>query len=84
MWARLDDKYGDPTKVTDVIIDAIQNFKTIQKGETKKLPDFITVLEDGYRDLKRLGLEHEITTSAVSTIEKKLPQDIKRDWTIQN
>ena len=76
MWARLDDKYGDPTKVTDVIIDAIQNFKTIQKGETKKLPDFITVLEDGYRDLKRLGLEHEIMTSAVSTIEKKTSREI--------
>ena len=39
-------------------------------------------MEDGYRDLKRLGLEHEITTtSAVGTIKKKLPQGIKRDWT---
>ena len=81
MWTRLDDKYGEPTKVTDVFINAIQNFKTIQKGETKKLLDFITVVEDGYRDLKRSGLEPEImTTSAVSAIEKKLPKYIKRDW----
>ena len=39
------------------------------------------MLEDGYRDLKRLGLEAEITaTSSVSIIERKLPMDIRRDW----
>ena len=39
------------------------------------------MLEDGYRDLKRLGLEAEITTtSSVSIIERKLPMDIRREW----
>ncbi|XP_068712869.1 uncharacterized protein [Montipora foliosa] len=39
------------------------------------------MLEDGYRDLRRLGLEAEITTtSSVSIIERKLPMDIRREW----
>ena len=81
MWARLDRKYGDPTKITDVVINAIQNFKPIREGENRKLLEFITVVEDGYRDLKRLGLEAEITTtSSVSVIERKLPNDIKKEW----
>ena len=34
-----------------------------------------------YRDLRRLGLETEITTTiSVSVIEKALPADIKRKW----
>ena len=81
MWERLDRKYGDPTKLTDVVINTIQNFKSIKEGENRKLLKFITVVEDGYRDLQRLGLEAEITTtSSVSIIERKLPNDIKKEW----
>lgn len=71
MWKRLDDKYGDPAKVADVIIDAIQRTRAIKEGEDKQLVEFIDALEDGCRDLKRLGLEAEITTtSSVSIIER--------------
>ena len=83
MWERLDRKYGDPTKITDVVINAIQNFKSdsIKEGENRKLLEFITVVEDGYRDLQRVGLEAEITTtSSVSIIERMLPNDIKKEW----
>jgi len=81
MWAQLDSKYGDPTKITDIVINAIQNFRPIREGENRKLLEFITVVEDGYRDLKWLGLEAEIMmTSSVSIIERKLPNDIKKEW----
>ena len=81
MWNRLDDKYGDPAKVADVIIDSIRRNKIIREGEDKRLVEFVNMLEDGYRDLKRLGLEAEITTtSSVSIIERKLPMDIRREW----
>ena len=81
MWKRLDDKYGDPAKVADVIIDGIRQTKIIREGEDKRLVKFVNMLEDGYRDLKRLGLEAEITTtSSVSIIERKLPMDIRREW----
>ena len=79
MWQRLDEKYGDPAKVVDVIIDEIKRFRMLREGEDKRFIEFVTLIEDGYRDLKRLGLETEITTtSSVSVIEKALPPDIKR------
>ena len=81
MWKRLDEKFGDPAKVADVIMCAIQNIKPIREGENKKFVEFINVIDDGYRDLRRLGLQKEITTtSSVSIIEKKLPNDVKREW----
>ena len=74
-------KIRRPDKITDVVINAIQNFRPIREGENRKLREFITVVEHGYRDLKRLGLEAEITTtSSVSIIERKLPNDIKKEW----
>ena len=69
MWRRLDSKYGDPAKIADVIIDGIRRTRMIREGEEKRFIDFVTMLEDGYRDLKRLGLGAEITTtSSVSII----------------
>ena len=53
----------------------------LREGEDKRFIEFVTLIEDGYKDLKRLGLETEITTtSSNSVIEKALPQDIKRKW----
>ena len=78
MWACLDEKYGDPAKVTDVIISEIQNFKSIKDGDNHKFLEFISIIENAYRDLCRLGIEHKITTtSLVGIIEKKLPENIK-------
>ena len=81
MWSRLDAKYGDPAKVADVIIDGIRRTRILREGEEKRFVEFVEIVEDGHRDLKRLGLESEITTtSSVSIIEKKLPADIRRKW----
>ena len=53
----------------------------VRDGEKKRFTEFVEIIEDGYRDLRRLGLEAEITTtSSVSIIEKKLPPDIRRKW----
>ena len=80
MWRRLHEKYGDPAKITDVI-NSIQRVKAIKEGEDKRFVEFVEVIESGYRDLLRLGLEKEITTtSSVSIIEKRLPADIRREW----
>ena len=57
MWKRLDEKYGDPAKVADVIIDGIRRTRFIREGEEKRFVEFVVIVEDGYRDLKRLGLE---------------------------
>ena len=66
MWARLDEKCGDPAKVD---------------GDNHKFLEFISMIENAYRDLCRLGTEHETTTtSSVGIIEKKLPENIKDEW----
>ena len=59
------------------IINNVQNFKPIKEGVNRKHLEFISVMENGYRDLKRLGIEQEIKTSMT---EKKLPEDIKNYW----
>ena len=70
MWKRLDEKYGDPAKIADVVIDSIQQVKTIKEGENTRFIEFVEIVDNGYRDLVRLGLEKEITTtSSVSIIE---------------
>ena len=80
MCRRLDETYGDPAKITDVIINSIQRVKAIKEGEDKRFVEFVEVIESGYRDLLRLGLEKEITTTSfVSIIEKRLPADIRRE-----
>ena len=82
MWKRLHEKYGDPAKVADVTIDGIRRTRIIREGEEKRSVEFVEIVE-GYRDLKRLGLESEITTtSSVSIIEKKLPADIRHKWAV--
>ena len=44
--------------------------RIIREGEEKRIVEFVEIVEDGYRDLKRLGLESEITTtSCVSIID---------------
>ena len=36
MWKRLDEKYGDPAKLTDTIINTIQDIRPIKEGENKR------------------------------------------------
>ena len=63
MWQPLDEKYGDPARCANVIIDVIKLFIILREGENKRFIKFVTLIEDGYKDLKRIGLEAEITTS---------------------
>ncbi|CAB4029356.1 Hypothetical predicted protein [Paramuricea clavata] len=81
MLKRLDEKYGDPAKIADAVIESIKEVKVIKEGEHKRFINFVNIVEDAYQDLRRLGLEKEITTtSSVSIIEKKLPNDVRKEW----
>ena len=82
MLKRLDEKYGDPAKIAEVVIASINEVKVIKEGEHKRFINFVNIVEDAYQDLRRLGLEKDITTtSSVSIIEKKLPNDVRKEWT---
>ena len=81
MWKRLDEKYGDPALLADAIINTNQDIRPIKEGKNKRFIKLVDTVEDGYKDLKRPGLEREITTtSSISIIERKLPATIKREW----
>ena len=41
-------QYGDPAKITDVIINSIQRVKAIKQGEDKRLVEFVEIIESGY------------------------------------
>ena len=81
MWKRLDEKYGGPSKLVDVGMYDIKKLRAIREGDDKRFIDLVDVVEKGYRDLLRLGIEQEMSnTSTVSIIEEKLPKDIRREW----
>ena len=79
MWKPLDEKYGDPAKLADAIIDSVQRVKPIREGDGKQFIEFVEIVECGYRDLVRIGLEKEITTtSSVSIMEKRMSITLER------
>ena len=79
MWKKLDEKYGKPSKIADVVMYDIKKLRAIREGDGKRFIDLVDIVEKGYRDLLRVGIEQEISnTSTVSIIEEKLPRDIRR------
>ena len=81
IWNRLDEKYGDPSRVADMVINDVRRLKYIKEGDNKAFMVLVETIERGYRDLVLLGIEKEISnTGTVSIIEERLPRDIRREW----
>ena len=81
IFKRLDDKFGDPSKITDSIICEIIRFKRILDDDTKRIIDFINIIERAAHDLKSVKMESEINnTNVVSIIEQKLPKSLALNW----
>ena len=78
LWQRLDAKYGNLRKYTDTIL---ADMSKISQGGSKAALHLINTVEKAYQDLKRIGLEHEMSNSyIISIIEKKLPEEMRMDW----
>ena len=81
MWNRLDEVYGDPSKVVDAVMQELKRMEPVQEDDHRALLFLIDNIEWAYADLHRLNMEKEICNShAVSLIEEKLPRDVKMDW----
>ena len=81
IFKRLDEKYGDPTKMVDSIITEIQRFRKIENDDTKRLIDFINLIERASHDLDNVKMGSEINnTNVVSMIESKLPKCLALNW----
>ena len=82
MWKRLDERFGRTAKLVDVVLNEVRMSKVIREDDDKELVHFIEKLEVGYRDLKRIKCEEEMSnTTVVALIESKLPKSVRRDWT---
>ena len=80
MWARLDEKYGDESRLIDNIMADLKKFKRKAERDSD-LTRLVEIVERAERDLKRLGKEHELNnTTIVSLIEEKLPEQELREW----
>jgi hypothetical protein len=54
MWNRLEERYGNPGKVVDVILLDLKQFRLISENENQKFISFVDMIEKAYLDLKRL------------------------------
>ena len=59
----------------------IKKLHAIREGDDKRFINLLDIVEKGYCDLLRVGIERKISnTSTVSIIEEKLPKDIRGEW----
>lgn len=84
MFKRLDEQFGDPRKIVDVVIGDLKTIKTINDGDNKGFVKMVGKVEQCWLDLKRVNLESEMNTAhVVSMIEKTLPTLQKREWVMK-
>ena len=81
MLTRLDTKYGDSGKIAEAIIAEIKKVKKLGCEDKRGLIKFVNVIDRGFRDLRKLKLENEMSNlNVISIIESKLPNDISMEW----
>ncbi|XP_037793617.1 uncharacterized protein LOC119589114 [Penaeus monodon] len=84
MFKRLDDKFGNPRKIVDLVISDLKSLRKISDGDTKGFVKMVDQVEQCWLDLKRVNLSDELNTAnVVSHIEKILPSLQKREWVIK-
>ena len=82
MMKRLNDRYGNPSRLVQSVLSDIKTLKPIPEGNPRKFMDMVDVVERAYLDLEKLDLSEEMNTvTMVSHIEKLLPPLQKREWT---
>ena len=81
MWKRLNEKYGQPSKLADIIVLDIKNLKAVKEEDDQAFIELVNIVERGYYDLARIKMESEVSNNAtVSLVEERLPRTIRREW----
>ena len=80
MIGRLKQEFGDPRKVTEVILSSLR-VKPLKDDNTKGFIEYVDLLEKADEKLRKLGLLHEISNSQVlGDIERRLPPKVRNEW----
>ena len=84
MLERLNDRFGRPSKLVDVIMNDIKNIRPVTEGDEKGFLKIVNLIENSYTDLSRINMEQEISNSTiVSMVEERLPKSIKAQWCLK-
>ncbi|XP_068229326.1 uncharacterized protein [Palaemon carinicauda] len=84
MIQRLDDKFGNPRKIVDLVVGELRSLKKIYDNDTKGFIKMVDQVEQCWLDLKKVNLSDELNSAnVVSHIEKVLPSLQKREWVIK-
>ena len=60
MWKHLNKKYGQPSKLADIVVLDIKNLKAVRDGDDQAFLDLVNIVERGYYDLARIKVESEV------------------------
>jgi hypothetical protein len=81
IWKYLDQIYGDPRVVSDVITSDLERFKPIQPGEDNHFCELVNLVRRSYNILKEIKRPQDIdNTHVISLIERKLTKDDQKIW----
>ena len=80
MWDRLDQKYGNISKLVDSILFDVKRLSITEPTDSNVL-QMINVVEKANRDLERLGEQSELRNStSISIIEQAMTKEMKHEW----
>ena len=81
MMKRLNDRYGNSSKLVETVLSDIKDLKPVPEGSSKGFIEMVDIVEWAYLDFKKLNLSAEMNTVTMdSHIEKILPAVQKREW----
>lgn len=81
VWKYLDQTYGDPRVVSDVITSDLERFKPIQLGEDHRFCELVNLVRRSYNILKEIKRPQDIdNTHVISLIERKMAKEDQRIW----
>ena len=84
MLERLHEKFGQKSKLTDLLMNEIKQLKILNDNDEKGFIKLVNTIESNFNDLSRIEMDREISNSTiVSLIEEKLPKFIKNQWCIE-
>ena len=60
MWKHLNEKYGQPSKLADIVVLDIKNLKVVRDGDDQAFLDLVNIVERGYYDFARIKMKSEV------------------------
>ena len=80
-WNYLDQNYGDPWIMSDIVTSDIERFKAVQTGKDHRFCDLVYLVRRSYNTLKEVKRTQDIdNTLVISLIEHKMTNDDVKIW----